>query len=269
MDQTEVKSRYAGKTEIEWNRLTASPIGRVEYMITHHSLERHLSSSNWILDVGNGPGRYAIDLANKGFHVFMFDLLLEMLRFGQTKIAEAGMDQRVTPVAGDMVALPYPSNTFDAVISLGAPLSHLTVANLRGTAVAEMVRVVKPGGTVFLTGLSRLACYRGAVFWLKNPTFFEQIIQPEYRANGIQLGSQRWYNFAPGELEGLAQSSGLQLVDRVGCEGLANHLPLENLEQVESNPEYWAAWKEILLETCREPSVIGISNHFLVVGRKG
>ena len=154
------------------------------------------------------------------------------------------------------------------MISLGAPLSHLTVAHLRSSAVAEMVRVVKHGGVIFLTGLNRLACYRGAVFWLKAPTFFEQIIQPGYRVDGIMLGSQRWYNFTPGELEALAQSSGLKIVDRVGCEGLANHLPLENLEQIESKPEYWAAWKKILLETCREPSIVGISNHFLVVGRK-
>lgn len=119
MDQVEVRSRYAGKAEVEWNRLSASPIARIEYMITCHSLEHHLPSSGWVLDVGSGPGRYAIDLAQKGLRVFMFDLLFEMLRFGQTKAAEAGMDQRVAAVAGDMVTLPYPSNTFDAVVSLG------------------------------------------------------------------------------------------------------------------------------------------------------
>ncbi len=178
------------------------------------------------------------------------------------------MADLVTPVAGDITALPYPPNTFNAVTSLGAPLSHLTDARLRTAAMAEMARVVKPGGMVFLTGLNRLACYRGAVFWLKDPGFFEQVIRPAYHDSGIQLGSQRWYNFAPGELEALAVSSGLQVVERVGCEGLANHLPLENLEQVEANPEYWPAWKEILLETCREPSIIGISNHLLVIGRK-
>ena len=268
MDQIEVMSRYAGKSETEWDRLTASPIRRIEYMITFHTLEHYLKPSGWVLDVGSGPGRYAIDLALKGHRVFMVDLLLEMLQFGQAKIAEAGIDQRVSPAAGDMMALPYPSNTFDIVINLGVPLSHITSAHLRSTAVAEMVRVVKPGGIVFLTGLNRLACYRGAVFWLKDPTFFEQIIQPDYRVNGILQGSQRWYNFAPDELEKLAKSNGLQVVDRVGCEGLANHLPLENLEQIETKPEYWTAWKEILLETCREPSIIGISNHFLVVGRK-
>ena len=108
MDQIEVMSRYAGKSETEWNRLTASPIRRIEYMITFHTLEHYLKPSGWVLDVGSGPGRYAIDLALKGHRVFMVDLLLEMLQFGQAKIAEAGIDQRVSPAAGDMMALPLP-----------------------------------------------------------------------------------------------------------------------------------------------------------------
>jgi SAM-dependent methyltransferase len=269
MDQTEVKSRYAGKAEEEWNRLTTSPIARIEYLINRHSLECYLPPSGWILDVGSGPGRYALDLAGLGYRVIMFDLVFEMLQLGQTKVAQAGLNQQVTCVTGDMVALPYRSSTFDAVISLGAPLSHFTQGPLRAATVAEMVRVVKPGGPVLLTGLTRLAHYRASVFWLKyHPEFIKKLLDSEFRVDGISLGSQCWYTFAPGELETLAQSSGLQVVDRIGCEGLANHLPLENLELVESMPDYWSAWKEILLETCREPSIIGISNHFLVVGRK-
>jgi hypothetical protein len=115
----------------------------------------------------------------------------------------------------------------------------------------------------------RLACYRGAVFWLKqHPEFFEQIITADDRACGIVDGSQVWYNFGDEELEGLVKCAGLQVIDRVGCEGLANHLPVENLEQIEADERYWQAWKQILLETCNEPSIIGISNHLLVVACK-
>jgi 2-polyprenyl-3-methyl-5-hydroxy-6-metoxy-1,4-benzoquinol methylase len=129
MDQAEVRFHYAGKAEEEWKRLTASPIPRIEYMITCHILEHHLPPYGWILDAGSGPGRYAIDLACQGFQVTMFDLLLEMLQFGKTKVAGAGMEKRITLTAGDIVALPYPSNTFDAVLCLGVPLSHLTTAH--------------------------------------------------------------------------------------------------------------------------------------------
>lgn len=165
------------------------------------------------------------------------------------------------------MALPYADNTFDAVVSLGTPLSHITSAEARAATVAELTRVVKPRGMILLTGLQRLAGYRGIVYWL-DEGFFEQITAATDRKRGIIDGSQVWYNFAPGELEALVQQTGLKIIDRIGCEGLANHLPLDHLEKVEADPRYWPIWKTILLETCNEPSIIGISNHLLVVARK-
>ncbi|MCJ7752352.1 MAG: hypothetical protein MUQ65_14900, partial [Armatimonadetes bacterium] len=81
-------------------------------------------------------------------------------------------------------------------------------------------------------------------------------------------GSQLWYTFEPGELEGMALHAGLDVIERVGCEGLANHLPMDHLEQIERDPRRWPVWREILLETCDEPTIIGISNHLMVVARK-
>ena len=269
MDTEHVRQRYAGKAAQEWERLCSTPIMRIEYMITTHYLNRYLPKSGWVLDAGSGPGRYAVDLARKGYRVVMLDLLHEMLLLGQEKAAEANIQEKVIPVEGNIVSLPYPEARFEAVISLGAPLSHITDAQARARAVQEFTRVVKPDGLVFLTGMSRLACYRSSVFWLKqHPEFFEQLITADYRASGIMDGSQVWYNFAPGELEGLAKHAGLQVIDRVGCEGLANHLPVENLEQIEGDERYWPVWKEMLLETANDPSVIGISNHLLVVACK-
>jgi SAM-dependent methyltransferase len=269
MDFEQIRQRYSGKAIQEWERLCSTPIRRVEYMITTHFLKRYLPNSGLILDAGSGPGRYSVDLARKGYWVVMFDLLHEMLQLGQQKVAETKMQEKVMLVEGDIVRLPYKDNSFDSVISLGAPLSHITDSQRRSKAVTELARVVKHGGQVFLTGLARLACYRGVVFWLKDhPEFFEQIMNADNLASGIIDGSQVWYNFAIGELEGLAKCAGLQVIDRVGCEGLANHLPLENLEQIEADKRYWPIWKELLLDTCNEPSIIGISNHLLVVAYK-
>ena len=269
MDFERVRQRYAGKAIQEWERLCSTPIMRIEYMITTHCMNRYLPKNGLVLDAGSGPGRYAVDLARKGYRVVMFDLLGEMLQLGQQKVTEAKMQEKVMLVEGNIVTLPYKENSFDAVISLGAPLSHITGSQARTSAVAEIARVVKQGGQVFLTGMTRLTSYRGAIFWLKqHPEFFEQIVTTDYRACGIMDGSQVWYTFQTGELEGLAKRAGLQVIDQVGCEGLANHLPVENLEQIEANQRYWPAWKEILLETCNEPSIIGISNHLLVVACK-
>ena len=57
---------------------------RIEYLITQHALTRYLSADlpagSLILDVGCGPGRYAIDLARQDYRVVLCDLLCEMLR---------------------------------------------------------------------------------------------------------------------------------------------------------------------------------------------
>jgi ubiquinone/menaquinone biosynthesis C-methylase UbiE len=269
MDFEHIRQRYAGKANQEWERLCSTPIMRIEYMVTTHVLNRYLPNTGLILDAGSGPGRYTVDLVHKGYRVVMFDLLREMLQLGQQKVAETKMQEMVMLVEGNIVTLPYKEKSFDAVICLGAPLSHITDSQARSNAVAEIARVVKQGGQVFLTGMTRLTSYRGAIFWLKqHPEFFEQIITTDYRACGIMDGSQVWYTFATGELEGMMECAGLQVIDRVGCEGLANHLPVENLEQIEADERYWPAWKEVLLDTCNEPSIIGISNHLLVVASK-
>ena len=263
-----VRARYAGKASQEWERLTTTPIRRIEYLVTSYWLQRYLPSSGMILDAGSGPGRYAVDLARRGYRVVMFDLLREMLQLGRRKAAQAGVGPRsVTPTEGDLASLPYEDDAFDAVISLGAPLSHITDTDARLCAIAEMARVVKPGQPVFLTVCTRLAAYRGLAFWM-DLGLFDQVMTAEARKRGVFDGSQLWYTFQPGELEDLAQHAGLEVIERVGCEGLANHLPMDHLEQIERDPERWQVWREILLETCNEPTIIGISNHLLVVARK-
>jgi ubiquinone/menaquinone biosynthesis C-methylase UbiE len=162
-----VRARYAGKASQEWERLTATPITRIEYLITSHWLQRYLPPSGTVLDAGSGPGRYAIDLARRGYRVVVFDLLRDMLQLGRQKAAQAGVGPRsVTPTEGDLAALPYADNAFDAVVSLGAPLSHITDTDAQLCAIAEMARVVKPGQPVFLTVCARLAAYRGIAFWM-------------------------------------------------------------------------------------------------------
>jgi ubiquinone/menaquinone biosynthesis C-methylase UbiE len=268
MDLKQIQQRYAGKASAEWDRLLSTPITRVEHMITRHFLERYLPDTGLILDAGSGPGRYTIDLARQGYRVIMFDLVHEMLELGRAKVAEAGVsDQVVSPVEGNICAMPFAEGAFDAAVSLGAPLSHLIEDKARSQAVMEMARVVKPGGWALLTGVTRLAAYRSAIYW-PDWEFFDQFLVSEVRASGIAQGSQTWYNFATGELEDLVQRAGLQVIDCVGCEGIAAHLPMEHLEQVEADPKRWPVWREILLETCNNPTIIGVSNHLLVVARK-
>ena len=263
-----IRREYAGKALSEWERLCSTPITRVEHLITLHCLERYLPGKGLVLDAGSGPGRYAIHLARLGYRVVAFDLVHEMLEFARDKLANVeGGAQAMCLAEGNIASLPYTDGVFDSVISLGAPLSHIIDLKVRTSAVGEMARVVKPGGMVLITGLTRLAGYRSCVYWPCWP-LFDQKMDEKVRASGIVRGSHTWYTFAVGELEELVRDGGLEIVDRVGCEGLAAHLPIEHLEQLETDPKRGAFWQGLLRETCNEPTIIGISNHLLVVARK-
>ncbi|MGC9520318.1 MAG: class I SAM-dependent methyltransferase [Anaerolineae bacterium] len=267
-DDENVRGRYAGKAGEEWDRLQATPITRIEYLVTSHCLARHLPPTGLILDAGCGPGRYAIDLARRGYRLVMLDLVREMLRFGREKVIESGVEARVAaPIEGDLAALPYGDGSFDAVVSLGAPLSHITDPQLRHRAISEAARVLRPGGKALVTGLGRIAAYRGVVYWGDWETFDGQLVAGD-RARGLLDGSQLWYLFAPGELEGLVREAALDVIEVVGCESLATHLPMAHLEALEQDPRRWPVWRDIILESCSEPSIVGISNHLLVVAHK-
>ncbi|HEY9483469.1 MAG TPA: class I SAM-dependent methyltransferase [Micromonosporaceae bacterium] len=66
MDTTAVGAYYATFRDREWQRLERDE-GVVEFEVTAAMLARHLPASGRILDVGGGPGRYAIWLADRGY----------------------------------------------------------------------------------------------------------------------------------------------------------------------------------------------------------
>ena len=100
------------------------------------------------LDVATGTGDIAADLAAIAPLVVGLDFSRAMLRAGSAKAHAAG---RVVRIEGDALALPFRDNSFDgAVIGFGLR----NIPDLRG-AIAEMARVVRPGGRVVCLDLTR------------------------------------------------------------------------------------------------------------------
>jgi len=99
-----------------------------------------------VLDLATGTGDLAIDIAvmHPGARVIGLDPSPRMLAVAQAKLARRGLTDRVTLVRGDAQALPYASCELDAAtIAFG-------IRNVpdRPAALAEMARVVRPGGRI-------------------------------------------------------------------------------------------------------------------------
>src|SRR5262245_34667852 len=94
------------------------------------------------LDLAAGNGEFAVQLALRGFRVIAVDIAVDAL-----VDARASDMQDVKWIGGDARALPFADGSFDVVVCNSA-LEH--VAD-EGGAVAEIRRVLKPGGRLILT----------------------------------------------------------------------------------------------------------------------
>lgn len=105
-----------------------------------------------ILDIATGTGDLALLLVKKTHtrHVTGLDLSPGMLAIGVRKAKKQGVADRITFTEGDSLNIPLADNTFDAVtVAYG-------VRNFEDLhkGYSEMLRVLRPGGTVTVIELS-------------------------------------------------------------------------------------------------------------------
>lgn len=112
-----------------------------------------LREEDLVLDAGAGFGRHAFEVARRGARIVALDYAIDEV--AQTRATFAAMieakeipeDRFVGALRGDATRLPFASETFDRVIT-SEVLEHIQ-ADV--DAIAELVRVLKPGGTFACT----------------------------------------------------------------------------------------------------------------------
>ncbi len=98
-----------------------------------------------VLDVATGPAAVALELArSSGASVLGLDQSAEMLGAGVRNAVDAGLSDRVRFVLGHGERLPFPDGAFDAVMFTYL----LRYVDDPSAALAELARVLKPGGTL-------------------------------------------------------------------------------------------------------------------------
>ena len=99
-----------------------------------------------ILDVGCGTGVFAarVAAALPRAMIWGLDLVAGMLAGGRERWQ--ALHDQVVPIQGDSERLPFPDGTFD-VVTCANSFHHYPHQD---RAVAEMYRVLKPGGRLFL-----------------------------------------------------------------------------------------------------------------------
>ena len=141
--------------EIEqyWSRRASSYSDLINTELATDGLERWLpvlrengidGGPKRILDVGTGPGFFAIALASLGHEVVAVDYTEAMLEEAAANAQTAGLADRILFLQMDAQDLTFPDDTFDFIVTRNVTwvLEH------PDEAYVSWHRVLKPGGTL-------------------------------------------------------------------------------------------------------------------------
>ena len=140
-----------------------------------------------VLDLGCGAGRHSFEAQRRGAHVVALDLDDAVLKDVNEMMKGIGPSGSCT--VGDALRLPFADASFDRIIA-SEVLEHIPEDS---AAMAEIARVLKPGGSVAVT-VPR--CWPEGVCWL---------LSKEYHSNAG--GHVRIYR--RGQLRGRLEGAGL------------------------------------------------------------
>lgn len=260
MDYSYLTAFYGAHEED--TRLT-SRHGRIEFLTTMRYVERYLKPGDRIIEIGAGTGRYSHALAQAGHSVDAVELLEHNIE-GFRRNTLPG--EPVTVRQGSALDLNgFGNDAYDLTLLLG-PMYHLYTVEEQKKALAEAIRVTKPGGIVF-------AAYCGNDATVLQCCFCREFLKdPHYRAltdmDTFKLASTPEEVFAlhrREDVDALMEGFPVQRLHFVGSDMAAGYLR-DTIEQMDE--ELYGLYLRYHFAICERPDLVGASNHFLDIFQK-
>lgn len=237
--------------------------GRVEFLTTMRYIEKYLQSGMRIIEIGAGTGRYSHAMAKKGYSVDAVELVEHNIEIFKKQITER---EPVTITQGNATDLSaFADDTYDITLLLG-PMYHLFTREDQTQALAEAIRVTKPGGVIFAAycmGDASILSYgfiRGQIHniiekCMVNTETFETFSNP-------------WDLFElyrKEDIDTLRSQFPVDQLHFVASDGYANHMR-ETVAKMDE--ETYQLFLKYHFATCERPDMIGYSHHTLDIFRK-
>jgi demethylmenaquinone methyltransferase / 2-methoxy-6-polyprenyl-1,4-benzoquinol methylase len=171
------------------------------------------SQPKLILDVATGTGDFALEaLKLNPDKVIGIDISEGMLEVGRRKMKERNLTEKIELQLGDSENLPFEENKFDALI---VAFGVRNFENLE-KGLSEMLRVIKPGGTVVILEFSRPRQFPFKQFY----NFYFKFILPKI---GRWVSSDKSaYTYLPESVQAFPDGDQfIQLLSRLGYKNTA------------------------------------------------
>ncbi len=275
-DADNTRNFYDAYGSIEWDRLEGTAYGRLKAIIHADFIQRYVAPGDRVLDAGCGPGRFSITAAKLGARVTALDLSDRQLRLAEEKIGQAGLTENVEDfVQGDITDLSiFPDGRFDVVVCYGGALSY--VRERRHEAAAELVRVLRPGGAILVSVMSR---YGASLNLVRRPSI--PILKDA-------AGWDVWGVAENGDLDGFPSAQVGMLhppmhlftseelrdllpgchVQEIAGSNVTAYEGSAAIEEVSDDPQAWETAVRLERELNRRPGLVDTGSHIIMAARR-
>jgi S-adenosylmethionine-dependent methyltransferase len=262
-----VRAYYDRQVDRAWYRPARY---RLQFALTLRALRDELPAAARILDVGGGPGRYAVALAAAGHAVTLFDLAPQMLARAQDYARDRHV-RLVAYVEGTATDLSqFESECFEAVLLLG-PLSHLPSVNDRLQALREGSRVLVPNGLLLASFLTRYVPLRDLArnhpqVLIQQPQRYETLLEtgvlpPPWQDHELPYA----YYAQAEELVPLITAAGFTAPRLLSAEGI---LPHGDDRFSAARGPLWDAWADLNYTLAGDPGLLAAASQVLAIARR-
>lgn len=253
---------------IEEERLTRRLSNRIEFETTLWVLASYIPAQCNLLEIGTATGRYAIHYALQGHKVTAIDIVPSQVAKLKEEIAEKQVGKLKAYVGDARDLNMITDNSMDVVLCLG-PLYHLQADQDRLLCLSESLRVLKQNGILAVAYLNRFLT--AALRVKREPEIIHTGFLDALVKNGVIEDtafdgfSRSAYFSTPDEMETLLKRYKISILEHIALDGISKLL--EEVVDTMTEEEF-QIWLHYHWATCREKSILGYSNHGLLICQK-
>lgn len=251
----------------EENRLTTNNARKIEFITTTRIMDELIPINSKILDCAAGTGVYAFELAEKGHEVMATDITPRHIEVINNTLKDKTYKMNTAVLDATDMSM-FEDESFDVVLNMG-PFYHLLTDEQRERCMSESLRVLKKGGLIFTAYIPRFYVFQYVA--MSDNRYLDLRLAKQIVETGVLRHDDEkcfWtdtYYATKQEMEQMYRENGIEIIDHFAQDGttplLANKV--DNWDE-----EQFKIWCDYHYSVCREESILGASNHVIIVGRK-
>jgi S-adenosylmethionine-dependent methyltransferase len=265
LDSLEVVRNFYDETvSYEWERLERH---KVEFELTKRYINRYIKPKDKVLDLGGGPGKYSLYLAERGCDVTLADLSQKNVDFALSKAKELGLPLKGLQADGRDLA-QIEDGQYNHVLCMG-PMYHIKSENDRAKTIRECLKKLKSNGNLFVAFISSYSFVWD--YLLRNPEFIlenerkEQLSKIVTDEDFTGQGFSDNFYISPKNALPFFDQFNLEKLHLLNCESFLYQREPELLKQP---PEVVNAWLDLAEQVCEREDLLSLAEHLMYIGKK-